>query len=637
MAREQWGSRIGLILAAAGNAVGIGNLLRFPAQAGQNGGGAFMVPYFLALLLLGIPMMWVAWTIGRMGGRHGHGSTPGMFTLLWKHPASKYLGVIGVSLPLIFCLYYTYIEAWCLGYAWYSFTGDYVETAGRAVDLSVYLNEFQGAAPTNNYFDGVGPAVVFMAITILLNVFVLYRGVTKGIELLAKIAMPLLLLFCMIMMVRVLTLPDGRGSVADGLNFIWTPDFSNIFSPGVWLAAAGQIFFTLSIGFGSMESYASYIGQDDDIVLTGLTTSATNEFVEVIFGGAIAIPAAAVFFGAGEINAIANSGSFNIGMVTMPEVLRNMPGAGVTIFGGIWFLLLFFAAFTSSVAVAQPVVAFLQDEAKLSKGVAAILVGMLWLFGGIFVAYFLKYGVLDEFDFWAGKLGLVFFSLIEIVLFSWVFGVKKGWDEMHRGADIRAPRVFYYVIGYVVPVLLAAILGGWFYQDVIVSKSLTPVPSVTKSYEPAEGGVLDGRLEFSTPKGPEAGGAEEGTDAGEKKRIESLFQAQVTQAKWDLALWADVTCGPDGRAVVNAIHGSPRLTSRITQADIQKYLDVQKATYRKAGQPAPGHLTVSIEGRYKAPYIWLARGVMALFTLGFGMIVFALWRGKRTAAAAAAH
>jgi hypothetical protein len=117
----------------------------------------------------------------------------------------------------------------------------------------------------------------------------------------------------------------------------------------------------------------------------------------------------------------------------------------------------------------------------------------------------------------------------------------------------------------------------------------------------------------------------------------------VTAAKWDLELWADVTCGEDGRAKVNAVHGAPRLTSRIAQAEVQKYLDAQRATFmtksddRGQRQPAPARLTVSLEGRYISPYIWLARGVMVLFTLGFGMIVFALWRGRRDAAAAAAH
>ena len=142
--------------------------------------------------------------------------------------------------------------------------------------------------------------MVFMAITLILNLFVLARGVAKGIELLAKVAIPLLFLFCVLMAVRVFTL-SGEGTALEGLSFLWAPDFSRLGEFGVWMAAAGQVFFTLSIGFGSLESYASYVRADDDIALTGLTTAATNEFAEVIFGSVIAIPAAAVFFGAGAI------------------------------------------------------------------------------------------------------------------------------------------------------------------------------------------------------------------------------------------------------------------------------------------------------------------------------------------------
>ncbi|MCH7985003.1 MAG: sodium:calcium symporter, partial [Acidobacteria bacterium] len=111
--REAWGTRIGLILAAAGNAIGIGNLLRFPGQAANNGGGAFMIPYLICFFLFGIPMMWVAWAIGRRGGQYNHGSLPGMFDRMWASPLAKYVGVVGLTLPFCFVLYYTYIEAWC--------------------------------------------------------------------------------------------------------------------------------------------------------------------------------------------------------------------------------------------------------------------------------------------------------------------------------------------------------------------------------------------------------------------------------------------------------------------------------------------------------------------------------------------
>jgi SNF family Na+-dependent transporter len=125
--RARWASRTGLILAMAGNAIGLGNFLRFPAKAAANGGGTFMIPYFCALIFLGIPLMWVEWTIGRYGGSRGHGSTPGMFSLLWKSKWAKYVGAFGIILPFAIVIYYTFIESWTLGYAWFSITGKYFE------------------------------------------------------------------------------------------------------------------------------------------------------------------------------------------------------------------------------------------------------------------------------------------------------------------------------------------------------------------------------------------------------------------------------------------------------------------------------------------------------------------------------
>ena len=120
--RERWASRLGLVLAMAGNAIGLGNFLRFPRLAAQYGGGAFMIPYLVALLLLGIPLMWLEWSMGRYGGQFGYSTTPGMFQRLWKHRAAKYLGALGISLPLLFVVYYTYIESWTLAYAYFSAT-----------------------------------------------------------------------------------------------------------------------------------------------------------------------------------------------------------------------------------------------------------------------------------------------------------------------------------------------------------------------------------------------------------------------------------------------------------------------------------------------------------------------------------
>jgi SNF family Na+-dependent transporter len=123
--RERWATRIGLILAAAGNAVGLGNFLRFPVQAAQNGGGAFMIPYFIAFLLLGIPLMWVEWTIGRYGGKYNHGHLPGMFDVIWRNPIAKYVGVLGLFVSAIIMVYYCYIESWTLAFSFFSITKTY--------------------------------------------------------------------------------------------------------------------------------------------------------------------------------------------------------------------------------------------------------------------------------------------------------------------------------------------------------------------------------------------------------------------------------------------------------------------------------------------------------------------------------
>ena len=466
--REQWGSRIGLILAVAGNAIGLGNFLRFPVKAAANGGGAFMIPYFVAFLLLGIPMMWVEWTIGRMGGTHGHGTTPGMFHVMWKKAPSKYLGALGIVIPFVIVIYYNFIESWCLGYSWFSLTGKYFGHANREA-MGQFLRGFQGIE-SNQFFSSLAPVLIFWAITIGLNFYFLYKGISKGIEILAKYGMPLLFIFGIILVVRVLTLgtPDPSQpemNIANGMGYIWNPDFSRLGSATVWLVAAGQIFFTLSLGQGIINTYASYVREKQDITLNGLTTSATNEFAEVILGGTIAIPVAVAFFGLAETQVIAQGGAFNLGFQALPVIFQKIPLG--QIFGGMWFFLLFIAGITSSVAMTQPAIAFLEDEFKWKREKAVIAVFSVLIVLTAFVIAFFKFGFLDELDFWAGTFGLVVFAAMEIILFSWVFGLKKGWAEMHKGADLKVPRIFKFVLTYVTPIYLLIMLGVWTYQDAV--------------------------------------------------------------------------------------------------------------------------------------------------------------------------
>jgi len=466
--REQWGSRIGLILAVAGNAIGLGNFLRFPVKAAANGGGAFMIPYFVAFLLLGIPMMWVEWTIGRMGGAHGHGTTPGMLNLLWKKAPSKYLGALGIVIPFLIVIYYNFIETWCLGYSWFSVTGKYFGHANREA-MGQFLRGFQGAE-SNQFFSSLAPVLIFWFITIALNFYFLYKGISKGIEILAKYGMPLLFIFGIILVIRVLTLgtPDPNSpelNVSTGLGFIWNPDYSRLGSASVWLVAAGQIFFTLSLGMGIINTYASYVREKQDITLNGLTTASTNEFAEVILGGTIAIPAAVIFFGAAETQAIAQGGAFNLGFQALPVVFQKIPLG--QIFGGMFFFLLFIAGITSSVAMTQPAIAFLEDEFKWKREKAVKAVFAVLIVCSACVIGFFKFGFLDELDFWAGTFGLVVFAAIEVILFSWVFKIKKGWVEMHKGADLKVPKVFKFILTYITPVYLLVLLGFWTYQDAV--------------------------------------------------------------------------------------------------------------------------------------------------------------------------
>ena len=463
--REVWNSRMGLIMAMAGNAIGLGNFLRFPVQAASNGGGAFMIPYFIAFLLVGIPMMWVEWSIGRYGGKHGHGTTPGILNRLWGHPIAKYIGVLGIAAPVAFAIYYSYVQSWTLAFSFFSLTGEYFGITAQA-DMASFLSSYQGIT-TSKYFSSIATAYIFFIINLSIVFWVLARGIVKGIETLAKFAMPLLLVFALILVFRVLTLgtPDPafpERSVMNGFAWIWNPDLSRLSDGSVWLAAAGQIFFSLGIGIGSMQCYASYLRAKEDVALTGLTTSMSNGFAEVVLGSSIAIPVAVAFFGISATEAIANAGAYDLSFQSMPFIVQQLPIG--RIIGTLWFGLLFFAGITSTVALTQPPMAFLQDEMGWSrKKAAAAVVSFLFIFGN-FVVFYLGHGVINEFDFWVGTVGLVVFSFIEIIIFAWIFGMDKAWAEINEGSAIKVPKIFYYLIKYVTPASLAILLVIWIYQ-----------------------------------------------------------------------------------------------------------------------------------------------------------------------------
>ena len=463
-ATEQWGTRLGVILAVAASAVGLGNFLRFPGQAAQHGGGAFMIPYFVAFLLLGIPLGWAEWTMGRYGGLRGFNSAPGIYSVIWRHPLAKYLGGVALLVPLVICMYYVVIEAWCLGYAWFYLTGELMQ-GSQPEKYKTFFDDFIGKGEDGSLIAG-GPARVvwFIGLTFIANFLLIYRGIAKGIEEFCKWAMPIMAICALFVLARVFTLgpphpehPDQN--LLNGLGFMWNSDFAALGKFKTWLAAAGQIFFTLGVGFGIIINYSSYLKRSDDVVLSSLTASSVNEFFEVCLGGLITIPAAFMFLGAASL--AGQYGTFDLGFKTLPNVFAAMPGGTGWLFGFLWFTMLFLAAITSSISMLQPVIAFFEEGLGLKRHASVAFLFLITALGSGFVVYFSK-GMLalDTLDFWAGTMLLMVLALIQAVLYGWVLGIDRGEQAAHEGAHLRIPRFVQYIIKFVSPAFLIVVLVG---------------------------------------------------------------------------------------------------------------------------------------------------------------------------------
>lgn len=452
--KENWGSRVGLVLAMAGNAVGLGNFLRFPVQAIQNGGGSFIIPYLVCFLLMGIPLLYVEWSMGRFGGQRGDHSTPFILDGFDKRKFWKYLGVFGIFTNIAVAAYYCYLESWTLNYVWCSINGTF--TGMSSDQVGNYFTSYVGLESST--------PIIFWIICLLINTWILSKGLSGGVEIVAKIGMPLLILFGVFLAIMGVTLKAGsHGAINDGtvgLNFLWTPDFSTIWNPKVWLAAAGQIFFTLSVGMGSIHCYASYMKQNEDVALNAMSAGWMNEFVEVVLGGAIIIPISVGYLGIDRVIEMTQSGGLGLGFRTLPYLFEQWGSVLAVISGVFWFGLLFFAGITSSLAMGTPVMGFLQDEFKWKREPSAWMFGLIILILGLPTVLFFNEGVFDEYDYWAGTVSLVVFALAEIILFAWFFGIDKGYAEITRGADINVHTIFKFIIKYVTTFLLLFVFLG---------------------------------------------------------------------------------------------------------------------------------------------------------------------------------
>ncbi len=537
---EQWNSRLGAVLAVAGSAVGFGNFLRFPGLAAQYGGGAFMIAYFCAFLLLGIPLCWMEWAIGRRAGALGGHSSASAFLLLTRSPVWKYLGILAVLAPLSISMYYMYLESWTLGYAWHTAIGDLKLSSSR--EFSDFFARFAGASGDGAAFNlNNSSLLIFFGIALIANFWLIYRGVVKGIEWFSKISMPILLATALLILLRVLTLgtPDAahpERNVNQGLGYMWNPEKTvlvadigtaqapktltmvpaganeadttaliarmaaehpearniraqhislaqGLCNPELWLTAAGQIFYTLSVGFGIICTYASYVGKREDIALSSLTANAANEVVEVGIAGMMIVPAAVSLLG---VAAAAGASTFGLGFEVLPQVFAAMPGG--QLFGTLFFALLSLAAITSSISIIQPAIAFMEEFWGLTRKQSVLIISLMLTGGSLLVAWYTGGGLmaLSTLDFWVGTMCLYATAALTLIVFRFFWGTERGLAELRRGALLTLPKSLAFIINWVTPLLFCTIFGSWLYDNIFG----TPSEHITNLIDGQPGALL---------------------------------------------------------------------------------------------------------------------------------------------------
>lgn len=462
---ERWSSKLGVILVVASSAIGLGNFLRFPGQAATHGGGAFMVPYLISFLLLGIPVCLSEWIMGRMGGKRGH-SSPEILSSFLSGVPLRVSSTIAIIIPIMVYVYYVYIEAWCLSYA--------IDFISMSMDLKPenssygsggfipalihnsgqYFTKLAGTREVGESFKS--SILIFTLICYIINFYLIFRGISKGLESFANKAVPILLVCSLVVLFRVLTLND----INKGLGYMWNPDWSALLDGEVWIAAAGQIFFSLSVGFGIILIFSSYLTDKDDVTLSSLSAASLNETIEVAIGGMITIPIAFIFLGA----TIATYETFGIGFTALPAVFALMPAGNI--FGGIFFFMLFIAAITSSVSMLQPGITFLEGGFNLKRKHSVLILFLLTLSITLPLMYFNKGNfVLHYVDFWIGTFLIYILATIQVIVYGWKIGVKAGREEGAKGAIIKLPKIFDFVVKYITPTFLIIVFIVFVYQS----------------------------------------------------------------------------------------------------------------------------------------------------------------------------
>ena len=442
--REQWSGQLGFILAAVGSAVGLGNIWRFPGTAYDNGGGAFLIPYLVALATAGIPILWLDYSLGH----RFRGGAPAAFRRLWKR--SEALGWFQVGISVVIALYYTVIIAWAASYVVFAADqrwGD--DPAGFLFGEHLHVADTPSVG-----FDYVPGVLIPLVLVWVVTLVILAGGVKRGIERANLVMIPLLVLIFLAIVIRSVTLEGA----ADGLNAFFTPDWEALGDPQVWMAAYAQVFFSLSIAFGIMITYSSYLKRRDNLTSTGLVVGLGNSSFELLAGIGVF---AAVGYMAGQASIAVEETSYQgigLAFVAFPQILSTMPGGSV--FGVLFFAALLLAGMTSLISILQVVSAAFQDKfgwsprrGALSIGVPMAVVSSV-LFGTTTGLY-----VLDVADKFVNEIGVLVSAIASTLLVGLVARkLPELQAHLNNRVGVTVGAWWRWDVGLLVPAVLTWIL-----------------------------------------------------------------------------------------------------------------------------------------------------------------------------------
>lgn len=439
MKRENFGSRIGILAAAAGSAIGLGNIWKFPYITGANGGAAFIIVYLICIVLIGLPVLLSEFSIGRKGGSNA------VEAFRKISPKSKWhwTGFLAVSTAFIILSFYAMIAGWVLLYIFKTITGEFNDIT--ASGMGDYFNTV-----TSN---STAPIIATL-IVLLITAVVLYFGVKSGIEKFSKFVMPVLLVLLAILMVRSVTLPGA----SKGLEFLFRPDFSSLTIKGV-LEALGHSFYTLSLGMGIILTYGSYIGKKENIISLSYQVAVADTVI-ALMAGVVMFPAVFAY----GLEPTAGPGLL---FITLPAVFKSMPMG--QLFQTLFFILIAIAAITSTVSLMETIVSFIAEQFNIIRTKAIVIVTSA-LFG-LSIPSILSFGplegvkllgergIFDTLDFITGQVMLPIGGILICLFVAWIWGAKNAEKEITSEGiyTFKGKKLYEFSVKYMAPFAILVI------------------------------------------------------------------------------------------------------------------------------------------------------------------------------------